>query len=108
MFVQVDSEAGGAVTLEDAENFTAFHVQVVGSCDARRLDGILASNGTGSFAGESALIRVEALRRLAEGRVGDDWSQKLGGMVSYAQSKGWWHEESASIVAHVEGLDPRL
>lgn len=89
--------------MEEPENFTAFHVEVVGSYDAQGLDGALASSHTGSFDGDRALIRVDAIRRLAEGRVGDDWQQKLDGMVGYAVSKGWWHEESASIIAHIEG-----
>lgn len=89
--------------MEEPENFTAFHVEVNGSCDAHGLDGALAASNTGSVDGDRALIRVDAIRRLAEGRVGDDWQQKLDGMVGYAVSKGWWHEESASIIAHIEG-----
>jgi len=104
MFVRVDFDAAGAVSLEEPENFTAFHVEVVGSCDEPGLDRALASSNVGRLDGDRALIGVDALRRLAEGRVSDDWSQTLDGMVSYAASKGWWHEESSSIVAHVEGM----
>lgn len=103
MFVRVDCGAGGVTTLEEPENFTAFHVELVGTCDARGLDSALTSSDIGSVNGDRALIKVNALTRLAEGRVGVDWHQKLDGMVGYAVSKGWWHEESASIIAHIEG-----
>ena len=39
------------------------------------------------------------------GRAGDpDWRQKLAGMVSYAESKGWL-DEKGRIRAHVETQD---
>lgn len=47
-------------------------------------------------------VRVEAVRRLAAGRVGPCWDEDLAGMLGYAASKGWTDESSERVRAHIE------
>jgi hypothetical protein len=98
--VDVTAEAP-VVALEDPEDCTAFSVRVRG--DRAGLAGALESAGVGRMDGDEALIGVDAVRRLAAGRVSSGWESDLAGMLRYAEGKGWIAEEGRSIRAHVEG-----
>ena len=49
-----------------------------------------------------AMVRVDAVRRLAAGSVGATWDDDFAAMLDYARSKGWLSDDGASIRAHVE------
>jgi hypothetical protein len=99
--VDVDVRGGtGAVTLEDPEDCTAFSVRVRG--DRTGLGAALESAGMGRMDGDEALIEVDAVRRLAAGRVGEGWDGDFAAMLRYAGTKGWIADDSRSIRAHVE------
>ncbi|HYH52130.1 MAG TPA: hypothetical protein VEG38_21520 [Acidimicrobiia bacterium] len=49
-----------------------------------------------------ALIEVQAVRRLADGRTPDGWDRDFAAMVDYAKSKGWFDADHEAIQAHVE------
>jgi hypothetical protein len=90
-----------AVVLEEPEDCRAFSVRVRG--DRAGLAGALESAGVGRMDGDEALIEVDAVRRLAAGRVADGWEGDFAGMLEYARGKGWIADEGRSIRAHVEG-----
>ncbi|WP_130291492.1 hypothetical protein [Pseudonocardia sediminis] len=45
---------------------------------------------------------VEAVRRMAKGRVGEDWPADFDAMLAYAGSKGWLTDDRVGIQAHCE------
>jgi hypothetical protein len=102
--VVVDIEAEPAtVVLEEPDDCGRFHVRVRGGRDAGKLDDALQANSVGDLDGEGeALVRVDAVRRLATGAVGGTWEDDFTAMLGYARSKGWVSDDGASIRAHVE------
>lgn len=91
---------GGDVTLVEAEDTTAFHVEVRGDAEvAAALQD--ADAGTLAEDGEHAHIGIGWVRRHAVG-VGPDWNQRFDAMLDYARTKGWIEEGTSSIVAHLE------
>lgn len=103
MFVQVDlSATPPVVTLEAPEDTARFHVLVSGGRDAALVYGALVDAAAGRLEGDDAWIAVDAVRRMAAGRVGDRWDADLDAMLEYARGKGWLDEAGHSIRAHVE------
>ena len=101
MIVRIDP---AGVRLDEPDECGRFHVQVAeGVTD---LAGALAAADVGTLADdEHAWVRVDAVRRLAEGRVPDDWPSRFDGMLRYAASKGWLDGEGSAIRAHLEHDD---
>ena len=104
MQVVVDMEAEPAtIALEEPADCGRFHVTVRGGRDAGQLDDALRAHSVGDLDGEGeALVRVDAVRRLAAGSVGETWEDDFTAMLGYARSKGWVSDDGASIRAHVE------
>jgi hypothetical protein len=99
--VDVDLQAEPAVvTLESPEDCRAFAVRARG--DGSGLGAALDASGVGRMDGDEALVEVDAVRRLAAGRVGEGWDADFAGMLAYAATKGWIADEGRSIRAHVE------
>jgi hypothetical protein len=99
--IDVDVQAEPpAVALEDPEDCKAFSVRLRG--DRGGLTGALESTGVGRMDGDEALIEVDAVRRMAAGRVGDGWEGDFAAMLDYAQGKGWIADQGRSIRAHIE------
>ena len=48
------------------------------------------------------MVPVEAIRRLAAGRVGPGWPDELAKMVDYAAGKGWTDQDGTRVRAHIE------
>ena len=68
-------------------------------------DGCSARSSTRLPAGSRAthaLITIDAVRRMAAGRVGDDWDARFDAMLDYARTKGWIDDTDNAIQAHVE------
>lgn len=101
MIVRV-TPLGGQVTLEDPGDFRSFSAAVEGSRDLVRLGQVLADAGVGRVEGEHAFVLVDAVRRLAAGRVDESWEGGLEAMVAFARSKGWFDPRTQAIRAHVE------
>ena len=55
---------------------------------------------------DDALIRVDAVRMLAAGRVGPSWDTHFAFMLAYADTKGWLHDDGQSLQAHCEWPTP--
>jgi len=103
MYVKVDlAQAPPAVTLEEPEDVQRFQVTVVGGDSVRMLFGALVDAAAGRLEGDDAWIAVDAVRRMAGGRVGPDWDEKLDGMLAHARTNGWLDENGNAIRAHVE------
>ncbi|HZB72222.1 MAG TPA: hypothetical protein VE395_08805 [Acidimicrobiales bacterium] len=102
MVVDVDLRAEPAVvTLESPEDCAAFSVRARG--DGAGLGAALEAAGMGRMDGDEALVEVDAVRRLAAGRVGEGWDADFAAMLRYAEGKGWIADDGRSIRAHVEG-----
>ena len=50
----------------------------------------------------SAWITIDALRRMAVGRVGPDWDDAFAAMLDYARAQGWLDDHTHAIRAHLE------
>jgi hypothetical protein len=103
MFVQVDlGPTPPVVTLEEPGDTKQFHLAVVGGTDAAMVYGALVDAAAGRLEGEDAWIGVDAVRRMAAGRVEESWDADFDAMLGYAKSKGWLDEPGHAIKAHVE------
>jgi len=105
MLIEVDL-APGSVTLTGADDFTRFHVSVLGRQDGTRLDAVLRATATGelddaSDAATDALVRVDAVRRMA-GRADAQWEAHFAAMLDFARTKGWLIDHGSAIRAHIE------
>jgi len=99
--IDVDVQAAPpAVALEDPEDCKAFSVRLRG--DRAGLAGALESAGVGRMDGDDALIGVDAVRRMAAGRVPSGWDRDFAAMLDYAERKGWIADEGRSIRAHID------
>lgn len=103
MYVRVDVvPERPVVTLEEPDDCTRFHLAVVGGPDIGRVFGALVDAAAGRLDGDHALITIDAVRRMAAGRVGDDWDARFDGMLAYARTKGWIDDTGHAIQAHLE------
>lgn len=103
MYVQLDLRAEPpVVTLEEPEDTKAFHLAVVGGKDLGRVFGALVDAAAGRLEDGDAQIVVDAVRRMAAGRVPPGWDEELEAMLDFARSKGWLDETGSTIRAHVE------
>jgi hypothetical protein len=104
VIVSVDLGAS-SVALEEPSDCARFHVAATGPTDTARLGDVLLEHAVGRTEGDDAFIAVDALRRLAAGRVGDGWKGDFAGMLEYARTKGWLDPSGTEIQAHVEWVD---
>ncbi len=103
MYLQVDLRAQPpVVTLEEPEDTKRFHLAVVGGKDLGRVYGALVDAAAGRLDGDDAQIAVDAVRRMAAGRVPPGWDDDLDAMLAFARTKGWLDETGSTIRAHVE------
>ena len=103
MIVQVDlSTTPPVVTLEEPADTGRFHVAVRGGADPALVYGALVDAAAGRLEGDAAWISVDAVRRMARGRVPGDWDTDLDAMLTYARGKGWFDDAGHAIRAHVE------
>lgn len=103
MYVQIDIRPERpVVTLEEPDDCTRFHLAVVGGRDIGRVFGALVDAAAGRLEGDHALITIDAVRRMARDRVGDDWDARFDAMLDYARTKGWIDDTGNAIQAHVE------
>ena len=106
MYVQVDlAPTPPMVSLEEPEDCKRFHLAVVNGRDPALVFGALVDAAAGRLDGDHAWITVDALRRMAAGRVGPGWDEDFDGMLAFANSKGWVDPAGGSIRAHVEWED---
>jgi hypothetical protein len=103
MFVQVDLRTQPPlVSLEEPDDTARFHVSVLGPPDVRRVFGALVDAAAGRLEGDEAFIAIDAVRRLAAGRVEPDWAARFDEMLEYARTKGWIDDAGVAIRAHLE------
>jgi hypothetical protein len=103
MIVHVDlSLHPPVVTLDAPDDTRRFHVAVTGGTDAAMVFGALVDAAAGRLEGDDAWISVDAIRRLAAGRVDPTWDAAFATMLDYARTKGWVDETAHAIRAHVE------
>ena len=103
MYVQIDiGPERPVVSLEEPDDCTRFHLAVVGGRDLGRVFGALVDAAAGRLEDDHALITIDAVRRMAAGRVEDDWPARFDAMLEYARTKGWIDDTGNAIQAHVE------
>ena len=102
MIIDIDLTGDYAVELVEPEEFRRFHVTVRGG-DTAALEEALAVKGIGRLLPSGdAMIDTSAVRRMATGRVSEDWEAKFDAMLLYANAKGWMDGPGGSMQAHVE------
>lgn len=100
MIVHTDVRTG-RVTLEQPDDFTAFHVAVAGGAVSDdRLAAALAPHGR--LEDDHAWVEVEAVRALAGEAATAEWQTAFDAMLDYARSKGYLDESGDAIRAHLE------
>jgi hypothetical protein len=103
MFVKVDlAPMPPVVSLEEPDDTKRFHVEVVGGDDVRVVFAALVDAAAGRLEGDDAWITVDAVRRMARGRVSPGWDGELAAMLDFARSNGWFDEDGHAIRAHVD------
>ena len=106
MYVQIDIvPERPVVSLEEPDDCTRFHLTVAGGKDVGRVFGALVDAAAGRLEGDHALITIDAVRRMAAGRVADDWPERFDAMLDYARTKGWIDDTGNAIQAHVDYED---
>lgn len=107
MIVSVDTtHRPVAVALDEPADCGRFHLAVTGDDEAAARDA-LASTRTGRLVDrDNAVVAVDAVRRMAQGRVGNGWESDFTAMLAYASGKGWLTDDGAGIRAHCEWPDP--
>jgi hypothetical protein len=103
VIIAVDLTAETAtIELVEPEDCKRFSVVVSGG-DTEALGAALTGQGIGRLLPSGdVMVEIDAVRRMAEGRVPTGWDQDFAGMLEYARSKGWLDETGTSIQAHVE------
>jgi hypothetical protein len=101
-YLNIDLAAGEpVVTLQEPDDCTRLKVVVRGPRDEDRLAGAVASVGRAE--GTSAVwLRPDALRRMAAGRVGEQWDAAFERMLAYARTRGWLDVTTGEIRAHCD------
>ena len=106
MFVRIDlAPHPPRVSLDEPDDTSRFHVAVQGGsrgADEALVFGALVDAAAGRLEGDDAWITVDAVRRMAAGRVGPSWDDELARMLDYARGQGWLDEQAHAIRAHVE------
>jgi len=102
--ITVDLEAAPArVGLDEPEDCGRFHVAVRGQGDEQSVGQALLGAGVGRPAGEDHVwIDLDAIRRLAGGRVGPQWETEFAAMLAFAKNKGWLDGAGTAVQAHIE------
>lgn len=98
MFVRVT--APGVVELVEPEDCRRFHVEstVASPPEVAAALGDWADGASD----EHVWIRVDAVRRAAEGAVGPGWAKDFDAMLVFAGTKGWLNGDGDAIAAHVQ------
>jgi hypothetical protein len=96
MYISVDAST---VSVEDAGDFKAFHVQVPQGWAAERIGAELTGSGAGRLGPDGPEIWPDwVISTVAGDR---QWCTEFTAMVAYAKTKGWVTEDS-TIKAHIE------
>jgi hypothetical protein len=98
MIVRIHDD--GAVTLEDADTFTALHVAALGLDPGAILDA-LGEDATAA-SDEALWLAIDRLHALGARHGGPDWRAGCDRMLDYARSKGWVDESGHHVRAHIE------
>jgi hypothetical protein len=103
VIIDIDlSREHAAIELVQPEDCRRFHVTVRGG-GPEALGIVLPAHGIGRLLPSGdALIEIDAVRRLADGKVTEGWEADFSAMVEYARNKGWLDEKGEAIQAHVE------
>ena len=103
MIVTVDLTATPpGVRLDEPDDCRRFHVAAHGEAGPDRLGQVLADHQSGRSDGDDVWVQLEAVRRLAAGRVGASWERDFAAMLEFARDKGWLDASGKAIRAHVE------
>jgi hypothetical protein len=106
MFVLVDlGSHPPVVSLEEPSDMRQFHLAIRGGTDRALVFGALVDAAAGRLEGDDAWITVDAIRRLAAGRVEPGWDDELATMLDHARAKGWLDEATHAVQAHIEWPD---
>ena len=96
--------SSGSVHLVDPQDVTSFRAVRAADLGAEELAVIVQREGLGEMlpSGDHLMVALDAVRRMAAGRVGPGWERDLDAMVAYAAGKGWLSADGTRVRAHVE------
>lgn len=101
MYFRLAADSVELVDPQDTRSFSAVAAADLGDDD---LAAIVERAGIGEIlpGGGHLMVAVDAIRRMAAGRVGPGWPDDLAAMLDYAAGKGWTSEDGTRVRAHVE------
>jgi hypothetical protein len=103
VIVVLNIEASPAAKLEKVDDMRRFHVRIDGGSDMGQVADGFRATGLGRFESmDKAHVSVDAIRSLAAGTAGPRWDDAFAGMITYAESKGWFDRGAGTISAHCE------
>jgi len=109
VYVAIDlREFPPVVALEEPDDCTRLHLAVVGTVPSLDADGYrlvyaaLIDAAAGSLEDGHGRLAIDALRRLARGRVADGWDDRFDAMLGDARTRGWIDPDQTSLQAHLE------
>jgi hypothetical protein len=88
MFLRIRASEDSPVTLEEPDDFTRFHVEVV-DLDVENLRHEVDRSGIGYVTTEGDVAVAVAAIRLLVGNRSPRWDVGFDRMVTFARSKGW-------------------
>jgi hypothetical protein len=89
------------VELRQPTEFDRFHVRVVGEDEPAVANVAFARYGR-IIDRDTAWVKVEGVRELAEGVVDGEWEQGFERMLDAAADRGWIDEARTEIKAHID------
>jgi hypothetical protein len=88
--------------LEEPDDCTRFHV-AIRDLSEKQVQQLLQKENLGEFADyNTAWVQLTAIRKLAEGRIAPDWSDRFEKMLDYARRKGWLSQDGTLVSGHCE------
>lgn len=106
MYVRVDTRPyPPVVSLEEPDDCTRFHLAIVGGRDVGLVFGALVDAAAGRLEGDHALITIDSVRRMAAGRVPEDWDARFARMLADARTQGRIDETNNASQAPIEYAD---
>lgn len=102
MRIVVGKHDDGNIRLEDPTNLRGFSVETSGNADAAGEVLEVETAGRRAEKNGHVWVDVDAVRRLAAGRVPADWDARFDDLIAFASTRGWMSPDGGSILAHVE------
>jgi hypothetical protein len=90
--------------LAEPQDVTQFAVVCADDMERDKIEATVRQQRLGELLpdGGHVMVSVDAIRRMASGRVGPGWPDDFAKMIDFAAGKGWTSEDRSQVRAHIE------